>query len=79
MSVGPEQVKLEDFGNCTNIGECVAACPKEIQMEVITRTNRGFVRRTGTRESEIDRLFSPGSRGWFLAALEQRASTVRKE
>lgn len=31
------------FGNCTNIGECEAACPKEIKLEVIGRMNRDFL------------------------------------
>ena len=38
------QLKLEDFGNCTNIGECVAACPKEIKMEVIVRMNHDYLK-----------------------------------
>ena len=29
----------EGFGGCTNIGECVAACPKEIPFDVISRLN----------------------------------------
>jgi succinate dehydrogenase / fumarate reductase iron-sulfur subunit len=32
------------FGNCTNIGECAAVCPKEIGMETIARMNRDLVR-----------------------------------
>ena len=39
-----EQLKIEDFGNCTNIGECVAACPKEIKMEVIVRMNHDYLK-----------------------------------
>ena len=39
-----EQLQLEDFGNCTNIGECVAACPKEIKMEVIVRMNHDYLK-----------------------------------
>lgn len=39
-----EQLQLEDFGNCTNIGECVAACPKEIRMEVIVRMNHDYLK-----------------------------------
>src|SRR5437763_7138166 len=27
------------FGNCTNIGECSAVCPKEIGLDTITRLN----------------------------------------
>jgi succinate dehydrogenase / fumarate reductase iron-sulfur subunit len=34
----------EQFGSCTNIGECEAVCPKEIKLEVIARMNRDFIR-----------------------------------
>jgi succinate dehydrogenase / fumarate reductase, iron-sulfur subunit len=34
----------ELFGNCTNIGECEAVCPKGIQLEVIARMNRDYLR-----------------------------------
>ena len=30
----------EGFGGCTNIGECTAACPKEIPLDVIAQLNR---------------------------------------
>ncbi|MFX4271102.1 succinate dehydrogenase/fumarate reductase iron-sulfur subunit [Propionibacteriaceae bacterium Y1685] len=30
----------EGFGNCTNIGECTAVCPKGIPLETISRLNR---------------------------------------
>lgn len=33
----------EGFGNCSNHGECSAACPKEIPLEVIARMNRDHV------------------------------------
>ncbi|HEX2895829.1 MAG TPA: succinate dehydrogenase/fumarate reductase iron-sulfur subunit [Marmoricola sp.] len=29
----------EGFGGCTNIGECAAACPKEIPLDVISQMN----------------------------------------
>jgi succinate dehydrogenase / fumarate reductase iron-sulfur subunit len=29
----------EGFGGCTNIGECTAACPKEIPLDVISQLN----------------------------------------
>src|SRR2546425_5978577 len=35
---------LEQFGSCTNIGECEAVCPKEIKLEVIARMNRDFIK-----------------------------------
>lgn len=38
-----EQYNNEGFGSCTNIGECEAACPKEISLEVIARMNRDFI------------------------------------
>jgi succinate dehydrogenase / fumarate reductase iron-sulfur subunit len=34
----------EGFGNCTNIGECSAVCPKEIPLETIARMNRDLLR-----------------------------------
>ncbi len=37
------QMNAESFGNCTNIGECEAACPKEISLEVIARMNRDYL------------------------------------
>jgi succinate dehydrogenase / fumarate reductase iron-sulfur subunit len=30
----------EGFGGCTNIGECAAACPKEIPLDVIAQLNK---------------------------------------
>ena len=35
-----EQHDAEGFGGCTQIGECTAACPKDIQLDVISRFNR---------------------------------------
>jgi succinate dehydrogenase / fumarate reductase iron-sulfur subunit len=37
------QFNAEGFGSCGNIGECEAACPKEISLEVIARMNRDFI------------------------------------
>jgi succinate dehydrogenase / fumarate reductase, iron-sulfur subunit len=37
------QYNAEGFGSCTNIGECEAACPKEISLEAIARMNRDFI------------------------------------
>jgi succinate dehydrogenase / fumarate reductase iron-sulfur subunit len=34
----------EGFGSCTNIGECTAACPKEIPLDVISQLNRDLRR-----------------------------------
>jgi succinate dehydrogenase / fumarate reductase, iron-sulfur subunit len=38
------QMNIEGFASCTNIGECEAACPKDIQLEVIARTSRDYIR-----------------------------------
>lgn len=38
------QMDKEGFGNCSNIGECSAACPKDIKLENISRMKREYVR-----------------------------------
>jgi succinate dehydrogenase / fumarate reductase iron-sulfur subunit len=40
------QQDFEGFGNCTNIGECTAVCPKEISMDTIARLNRDLIAAT---------------------------------
>jgi succinate dehydrogenase / fumarate reductase iron-sulfur subunit len=37
------QMDAEDFGSCTNHGECESACPKGISLENIARMNRDFI------------------------------------
>jgi succinate dehydrogenase / fumarate reductase iron-sulfur subunit len=37
------QMNAEGFGQCTNIGECEATCPKGIRLEVIGQMNRDFL------------------------------------
>jgi len=39
-----EAMDAEGFGNCTNHYECMAACPKGIDVENIARLNREYVR-----------------------------------
>ena len=39
-----DQMDAEGFGNCSNHGECEAACPKEIRLEFIARLNRDYLR-----------------------------------
>ena len=39
----------EGFGGCTNIGECAAACPKEIPLDVISQLNKDL--RTALRHT----------------------------
>jgi len=38
------QMRAEGFGHCTNIGECEAACPKQISLETIAKMNRDYLR-----------------------------------
>jgi succinate dehydrogenase / fumarate reductase iron-sulfur subunit len=38
-----EQMDKEGFGSCTNIGDCAAECPKEINLENIARLNREYL------------------------------------
>ena len=45
----------EQFGSCTNIGECEAVCPKNIKLETIAMMNRDFL-----RASWIERGEAPG-------------------
>ena len=37
------QHDAEGFGGCTNIGECTAACPKEIPLDVISQMNHDLL------------------------------------
>lgn len=41
-----ERMDLEGFGNCSNLGECEAACPKEISLDSISRMKREFLKAT---------------------------------
>lgn len=38
-----DQMDKEGFGNCTNLKECEAACPKEISTDNIARLNREYL------------------------------------
>ena len=42
----------EDFGSCTNHGECEAVCPKKIPIEFIGRMNRDLIHATLHRRGE---------------------------
>src|SRR5262249_55816271 len=39
-----EQMEREGFGACSNEGECMAVCPKEISVATISRLNREYTR-----------------------------------
>jgi len=38
------QMNQEGFANCGNIGECEAACPKQIKLEVIAQSNADYIK-----------------------------------
>ena len=46
------QMNQELFGNCTNIGECEAVCPKSIRLEVIALMNRDYIRASWSSRGE---------------------------
>jgi succinate dehydrogenase / fumarate reductase iron-sulfur subunit len=50
------QALEEGFGHCTTIGECAAVCPAGIQLEVISRMNRDFLRASLSRSELAEPL-----------------------
>jgi succinate dehydrogenase / fumarate reductase iron-sulfur subunit len=56
------------FGSCTNMGECTAACPKEISLDFIAMLNRDYARAKfargkdaqPTRAPKLSRFFQGG-------------------
>lgn len=46
-----EQHDKEGFGNCTNIGECHAACPKDISIQHIAIMKSEYIKATACDES----------------------------
>jgi succinate dehydrogenase / fumarate reductase iron-sulfur subunit len=57
------QMNAENFGGCTNIGECTAACPKEIQLEVIAMMNRDYLQGSWKRRGDLVTTITPVA-GW---------------
>jgi succinate dehydrogenase / fumarate reductase, iron-sulfur subunit len=49
------RAEQEGFGSCTNIGECEAACPKEISLDFIGRLNRDFIKASFLKGSKASR------------------------
>ena len=45
----------EYFGSCTNHGECEAACPKEISIDVIALTNKDYRKSKVKNRKELSR------------------------
>ncbi|GAA1772683.1 succinate dehydrogenase/fumarate reductase iron-sulfur subunit [Streptomonospora arabica] len=46
------QHDAEDFGGCTNIGECAAVCPKGIPLDTISQLNRDLLGSLTSSRSE---------------------------
>ncbi|WP_017627531.1 succinate dehydrogenase/fumarate reductase iron-sulfur subunit [Nocardiopsis chromatogenes] len=46
------QHDAEDFGGCTNIGECAAVCPKGIPLDTISQLNRDLLGALASSKSE---------------------------
>jgi len=46
--------EAEGFGNCTNIGECEAVCPKSIRIEFIARMNKDYLAAAWTYRKETN-------------------------
>jgi succinate dehydrogenase / fumarate reductase iron-sulfur subunit len=53
------QMDVEGFGACTNHGECMAACPKEISIDCIAQLNRDLLKATLAPPPEGRSLSSP--------------------
>jgi len=53
------QMNLEGFGGCTNIGECTAVCPKEIPLEVIAAMNHDYLRGSWRARDNIVTTLTP--------------------
>ena len=45
-----EQMDSEQFGNCTNVGECYSACPKEISLKNIAIMKQEFLKASWKEE-----------------------------
>ena len=45
----------EEFGGCTNVGECEAACPKSISLDVIAHLNRDYT------VAQVKNFFKPSA------------------
>ena len=53
------QMNAEAFGNCTSIGECTGACPKEIPLDVIANMNRDYICASFKRREELPTPVAP--------------------
>lgn len=51
-----EQMDRDGFGNCGNIYECEAACPKSISVENIARLNREYIVASACERPAVERI-----------------------
>jgi succinate dehydrogenase / fumarate reductase iron-sulfur subunit len=49
-----QQMSIESFGACGNIGECEAVCPKRISIENIARMNRDYMKAAWLVRPEVE-------------------------
>ena len=49
------QMDAEGFGACSNHGECMAACPKEISIDFIAQLNRDYWKAVASRKAQAVR------------------------
>ena len=69
------QMDAEGFGGCTYYGECEAACPKEISIDIIARMNRDYLRAGGHARARGGGRVRPEA-GWPWRGLGARARRV---
>jgi succinate dehydrogenase / fumarate reductase iron-sulfur subunit len=62
------QMNAEGFGNCTSIGECTAACPKEIPLEVIATMNRDYLRGSWKKRGDGKETILPATE-WSTGSM----------
>jgi succinate dehydrogenase / fumarate reductase iron-sulfur subunit len=48
------RMSVEEFGGCTNTGECEAACPKRISIENIARMHRDYMKAAWTARPAVE-------------------------
>jgi succinate dehydrogenase / fumarate reductase iron-sulfur subunit len=53
------QMNAENFGSCTNIGECTGVCPKGIALEVIATMNRDYLRAAWRKRNDLEDAIAP--------------------
>jgi succinate dehydrogenase / fumarate reductase iron-sulfur subunit len=69
------QMTREQFGSCTNIGECEAVCPKEICIEVICCMNNDYLK--ASLKSRKEPYQNPGEFTRWSYGSKLKADSVR--